>query len=81
MRRVEWGEEEGKKTDTHFSSIQVIQVNLTSADLRLVEPNEEIQFTYSVNWYPTDVEFEDRFDNYLDDNFFEHQVNFPFPFW
>jgi len=64
-----------KKFIMTFNKDRVIQVNLTNENLVLVEPEEEIKFTYSVNWYPTDVEFEDRFDNYLDDNFFEHQIH------
>lgn len=61
--------------------LQVIQVNLTNENLVLVEPKEKIEFTYSVNWYPTEVAFEDRFDNYLDDNFFEHQVRPLYSLW
>jgi hypothetical protein len=49
-------------------------VNLTSENPAPVVADTPIEFTYSVNWYPTNVAFEDRFRKYLDKSFFEHQV-------
>lgn len=54
--------------------LQIIQVNLTSENPRPVTPGTSLEFTYSVNWQPTDIPFVRRFDRYLDYNFFEHQV-------
>lgn len=31
-------------------------------------------FTYAVTWTPTDMEFDKRFEKYLDYSFFEHKV-------
>ena len=55
--------------------VQIIHVNLTSADLKPIEATGNVEFTYSVHWSPTDIHFSQRFERYLDQNFFEHQVN------
>lgn len=34
----------------------------------------DIEFTYSVEWTPTDITFEDRFQRLLETDFFEHKV-------
>ena len=58
-----------------YNGPRVIEVNLTSENpVLLTKDTNKITFTYSVNWYPTDIPFENRFDKYLDYNFFEHQV-------
>lgn len=55
--------------------MQVIEANVTNDNShQLVEPGVTLEFTYSANWYPTDIDFDDRFEKYLDDDFFEHQV-------
>jgi transmembrane 9 superfamily protein 3 len=53
---------------------RVIEVNLTSDNPVPIESGAEISFGYSVTWFETDIPFEKRFEKYLDDNFFEHQV-------
>lgn len=40
----------------------------------LVKNGASLTFTYSVNWYPTNVPFNRRFERYLDYSFFEHKV-------
>ena len=42
------------------------------------DKNLEIDFTYTVEWIPTEMQFSDRFSKYLDSNFFEHKVNHDF---
>lgn len=62
-----------------FNRDRVIEINLTPENpvLLAVPQNGEfrIDFTYSVNWIPTDIPYERRFDKYLDNNFFEHQIH------
>jgi len=77
---------EGKKDDeklyiyTHSKFVatwngdRVIEVNLTAENPVLIDRGD-IQFTYSVNWYETTIPFGKRFDKYLDNNFFEHQIH------
>eukprot|EP01102_Stenamoeba_stenopodia_P021786 TRINITY_DN8878_c0_g3_i2.p1 TRINITY_DN8878_c0_g3~~TRINITY_DN8878_c0_g3_i2.p1 ORF type:complete len:420 (+),score=66.20 TRINITY_DN8878_c0_g3_i2:309-1568(+) len=58
-----------------YNENRVIEVNLTSENPIAISPNAKITFTYSVSWHPTNTLFEDRFDKYLDDSFFEHQIH------
>ncbi len=58
-----------------YNGERVIEVNLTSDAPVKLELNTKLEFTYSVTWYETDIKFENRFDKYLDSNFFEHQVH------
>lgn len=39
-------------------------------------PGATLDFTYSVRWEETKIPFRKRFDRYLDNSFFEHQVSF-----
>jgi transmembrane 9 superfamily protein 3 len=65
-----------KKFVVTYNNDRVIEVNLTSENPVLLEQGANLDFTYSVHWYPTEITFEKRFDKYLDYNFFEHQVHF-----
>ena len=38
-------------------------------------PQAKIPFTYEVVWTKSDVKFVDRFDKYLDPNFFQHRIH------
>lgn len=40
-----------------------------------LSPSKKLSFTYEVTWKKTDTKFEDRFDKYLDHNFFQHRVS------
>ena len=59
---------------TLLSSLQIIQVNLTSEQPKALAAGETLEFTYAVKWVPTATPFSRRFERYLDYNFFEHQV-------
>jgi len=54
---------------------RVIEVNLTSEEPRVVEPGAGILFSYGVSWVPVGTPFEQRWQRYLDYNFFEHQIH------
>lgn len=64
-----------KKFEIGYNGKQIIDVNLTSEDKALLDPTKKLSFTYEVIWKPTEVKFEDRFDKYLDHNFFQHRVS------
>lgn len=57
-----------------FFTFQIIHVNLTNTDPKLLEAGRALEMTYSVKWVETDTPFARRFDIYLDHPFFEHQV-------
>ncbi|GFY72010.1 transmembrane 9 superfamily member 3 [Trichonephila inaurata madagascariensis] len=53
----------------------IVDVNLTSEAKVKLEKGKKITFTYEVNWKPSNVKFEDRFDKYLDPSFFQHRIH------
>lgn len=64
-----------KKLDIGYNGKQIVDVNLTSENKIELHPGKEINFSYEVNWKKSSIKFEDRFDKYLDPNFFQHRVN------
>lgn len=63
-----------KRFDIGYNGKYIVDVNLTSEDKQKLELNAKVRFTYEVNWKPSPVSFRDRFDKYLDHNFFQHRV-------
>lgn len=64
-----------KKFEIGHNQNQIVDVNLTSENRVKLEPNAKIPFTYEVIWTTSEVKFEDRFDKYLDPNFFQHRIH------
>jgi len=64
-----------KKFDIGFNGKQIVDVNLTSENKVKLKLDTKIPFTYEVNWKKSNIKFEDRFDKYLDPNFFQHRVS------
>ncbi|XP_042873598.1 transmembrane 9 superfamily member 3-like isoform X2 [Penaeus japonicus] len=64
-----------KKFDLGYNANQIVDVNLTSESRQKLELGAKIKFTYEVNWKKSGVKFEDRFDKYLDPNFFQHRIH------
>ena len=64
-----------KKFDIGFNGKQIVDVNLTSENKVKLKLDAKIPFTYEVNWKKSSIKFEDRFDKYLDPNFFQHRVS------
>eukprot|EP00899_Mesostigma_viride_P027506 jgi/Mesvir1/7940/Mv11860-RA.1 len=64
-----------KSFDINYNKNRIIQVNLTSENPRPLIPGTTLDFTYSVKWEPTAIKYHQRFDRYLDYNFFEHQIH------
>lgn len=64
-----------KKFMITYNEDRVIEVNLTSENPLLLERGAKLDFTYSVSWFYSDTPFENRFEKYLDYNFFEHQIH------
>ena len=63
-----------KKFEIGYNGKQIVDVNLTSEGRVKLEPDAKLQFTYEVVWKESQIKFEDRFDKYLDPNFFQHRV-------
>jgi transmembrane 9 superfamily member 3 len=54
--------------------LQIVQVDVTAEEKKEIQANMELTFTYEVVWKQTDVQFDKRFDRYLDPSFFQHRV-------
>uniref|UniRef100_A0A2M4A216 Transmembrane 9 superfamily member n=2 Tax=Anopheles triannulatus TaxID=58253 RepID=A0A2M4A216_9DIPT len=64
-----------KKFDISYNGKQIVDVTLTPERKELLHVGAKIKFTYEVNWKSSSVKFEDRFDKYLDPNFFQHRIH------
>lgn len=65
-----------KKFVISYNEDRIIEVNLTySEDLVETKGGQNITFTYEVEWVNTETPFSDRFEKYLEYNFFEHQIH------
>jgi transmembrane 9 superfamily protein 3 len=58
-----------------YNGDRVIEVNLASDEAAPIEAGKPLELTYSVKWVPTEREFATRFNRYLDNSFFEHQIH------
>lgn len=58
-----------------FNANRIIEVNLTSENPVPIEVGQKLEFTYSVHWKPTTKLFEERFNRYLEYDFFEHKIH------
>lgn len=64
-----------KKFDIGYNGNRIVEVNLTAENKERLSADAKIPFTYEVNWKKSDIHFEDRFDKYLDPNFFQHRIH------
>jgi transmembrane 9 superfamily protein 3 len=58
-----------------YNQNRIIEVNLTSENPVPIEIGAKLQFTYSVHWKQTTKSFENRFNRYLEYDFFEHKIH------
>ena len=63
-----------KKLEIGYNGQQIVDVNLTSDVKVELKPDAKIPFSFEVIWKPSNIKFVDRFDKYLDPNFFQHRV-------
>jgi len=63
-----------KKFDIGYNGQQIVDITLTTDGREELKPGSHINFSYEVNWKSSKVEFKNRFDKYLDPNFFQHRV-------
>jgi len=64
-----------KKFEIGYNDDQIVDVNLTSEGRTKLQLGDELDFTFEVIWKKTETKFEDRFDKYLDPNFFQHRIH------
>ena len=64
-----------KKFEIGYNEDRIIDVNLTSEGRTRLQLGDSIAFSYEVIWKPSTKNYEDRFDKYLDPNFFQHRIH------
>eukprot|EP00096_Caligus_rogercresseyi_P006372 TRINITY_DN2275_c0_g1_i1.p1 TRINITY_DN2275_c0_g1~~TRINITY_DN2275_c0_g1_i1.p1 ORF type:complete len:597 (-),score=174.44 TRINITY_DN2275_c0_g1_i1:192-1982(-) len=64
-----------KKIEIGYNGNQIIDVNFTSENRVPLREGVVLHFTYEVIWKESNVDFDDRFDRYLDPNFFQHRIH------
>lgn len=64
-----------KKLDIGYNEDMIVDVNLTSEGKVKLEPDMELPFTYQVTWRTSTIHFSQRFEKYLDPNFFQHRIH------
>ncbi|VBB25302.1 unnamed protein product [Acanthocheilonema viteae] len=64
-----------KKLEIGYNGNQIVDINVTS-DVRVaLAPGASISFTYEVVWKFSNIEFDKRFEKYLDPTFFQHRIH------
>ena len=64
-----------KKLEIGYNGKHIVDVNLTSDVKVELKAEAKIPFSFEVVWKESKVKFADRFDKYLDPNFFQHRVS------
>ncbi|KAF9167311.1 hypothetical protein DFQ26_004952 [Actinomortierella ambigua] len=64
--------------EIHYNKDQIVFAKVipdTTVQLDLRSNVQKVDFTYSVQWDTSDTEFKDRFQHYLDSDFFENKIH------
>lgn len=64
-----------KRFEIGYNGNQLVDVNLTSESSVPLAVGSNLAFTYEVTWKPSTMVFDDRFEKYLDPNFFQHRIH------
>jgi len=64
-----------KKLEIGYNGKHIVDVNLTSDVKVELKAEAKIPFSFEVVWKESKVKFADRFDKYLDPNFFQHRIH------
>lgn len=59
-----------------YNGNRIVDVNIsTTSDYEELRPDKKLKFTYTVKWVPSDIQFKDRFNKYLDPNVFKPRIH------
>jgi len=58
-----------------YNQDRIIEVTLNQDQPFKLKAGIPFSWTYTIRWEETDIPFEERFERYLDDSFFEHQIH------
>jgi transmembrane 9 superfamily protein 3 len=59
----------------HYKGERIVEVKLATSKPQLVKVGDRLSFTYSVSWTASHLSYYHRFDVYLDNQFFGHQIH------
>ena len=59
----------------HYKGDRLVEAKLSTSKPQLVKVGDRLVFTYSVGWTASTLSFARRFDVYLDNQFFGHQIH------
>ncbi|KAF7639878.1 Transmembrane 9 superfamily member [Meloidogyne graminicola] len=65
-----------KKFEIGYNGDNIVVVDVTAEEKKEIQQDVELSFTYEVIWKQSNVEFDKRFERYLDPSFFQHRVKF-----
>jgi transmembrane 9 superfamily protein 3 len=58
-----------------YNENRIIEIKIKNEEPVALKVGSALEFSYSVQWQKSEIEFEHRFDKYLDNKFFEHQIH------
>jgi transmembrane 9 superfamily protein 3 len=71
-----------KDFDIRYNNDRIVHVKMNNTKPVVLDfspgqlhPYTSLNFTYTVNWIPTNQSYETRFKQYLDTDFFQHQIH------
>lgn len=64
-----------KKFDIGVNEDQIVEITLTSENKQKIQAGSKIGFSYEVHWHKSEVAFDDRYEKYLDHQFFQHRIH------
>lgn len=59
----------------HYNGERIVEAKMATSKPQLVKIGDRMVFTYSVSWSSSAVKYSKRFDVYLDNQFFGHQIH------
>lgn len=64
-----------KRFEIGYNGDNIVDVSVIVDGAKPVRPGQDLDFTYEITWKHSNVEFEKRFEKYLDPTFFQHRVS------
>jgi len=64
-----------KKFEIGYNKDQIVDIQLTSEHKVKLEEGAKIPFTVEIIWKQSEVKFTDRYEKYLDHQFFQHRIH------
>lgn len=63
------------KLEFGYNNNKIVEFNITTMEKTDLKVGGKLSFSYEVVWRQSEVKFADRFERYLDPNFFQHRIH------